>query len=111
MSQFADEISKEDESTMTLDPTQNHDDSDDDNEDGEGAIQLGFLYKEHNPLFAASDWRNWDGGKVGGKPVWLDPVNLPSTEELACGSCKDPLVFLLQVSAYMIEKYTVMNAC
>lgn len=46
-----------------------HDDSDDDSEEEQGMIQLGFLHKEHNPLFAASDWRDWDGGKVGGKPV------------------------------------------
>jgi hypothetical protein len=45
------------------------DDSDDESESQEGSIQLGFLYKEQNLLFSVSDWRNWDGGKVGGKPV------------------------------------------
>lgn len=38
--------------------------------------------------------------KVGGKPAWLIPQNLPSTEsELACHCCSRPLRFLLQVYA------------
>ena len=37
--------------------------------------------------------------KVGGKPAWLDPVHLPSLEDLACGSCGKPTTFLLQIYA------------
>jgi hypothetical protein len=29
-------------------------------------IQLGFLETGVNVLFDETDWRNWDGGKVGG---------------------------------------------
>lgn len=43
---------------------------DGDSEDEGGDVQLGFIEgKVKNILFADSDWRNWDGGKVGGNPV------------------------------------------
>jgi hypothetical protein len=33
-------------------------------------IQLGFVdRKMKNVLFRDKDWRNWDGGKIGGLPV------------------------------------------
>ena len=37
--------------------------------------------------------------KVGGKPAWLDRVHLPSPEDIACGSCRKPMTFLLQIYA------------
>ena len=37
--------------------------------------------------------------KVGGKPVWLNPVCLPTPEETACSVCGFPRTFLLQVYA------------
>lgn len=37
--------------------------------------------------------------KVGGCPAWLDPMHLPSSEELECGVSGRPLDFLLQVYA------------
>jgi pre-rRNA-processing protein TSR4 len=59
--------------------------------------QLGFVEAGLNPLHHEEDWREWDGGKVGGAPVWLDPMNLPSPETLACSLCKEPMKFLLQI--------------
>lgn len=38
-------------------------------------------------------------GKVGGKPSWLDPVNIPRSDDLKCLSCEKPMCFLLQVYA------------
>lgn len=35
--------------------------------------------------------------KIGGKPAWLELDNLPISQDLICGNCKEPLVFLLQV--------------
>ena len=37
--------------------------------------------------------------KVGGKPAWLDNEHLPLPEDVACGSCRKPMMFLLQVYA------------
>ena len=42
-------------------------------------------------------------GKVGGKPLWLDTLHLPSNELLKCGSCEKPLVLLLQINAPLPE--------
>ncbi len=46
-----------------------------------------------------SDWRLWHGGKVGGRPVWLNPTDLPAHDALVCAHCGDPLLFLAQVYA------------
>ncbi|XP_063901555.1 programmed cell death protein 2-like isoform X2 [Zophobas morio] len=35
--------------------------------------------------------------KVGGKPVWLDKLNIPSTDRLKCKYCEEPTSFLLQI--------------
>jgi hypothetical protein len=43
---------------------------DDDSElEGESGVQLGYVEQGENALFADSDWRNWDGGRIGGTPV------------------------------------------
>lgn len=54
-----------------IDPPADHSD-DEDNESelqGDSGVQLGYIEQETNPLFSDPDWRNWDGGKVGGTPV------------------------------------------
>jgi pre-rRNA-processing protein TSR4 len=35
--------------------------------------------------------------KIGGKPVWVIPKNIPSEAELKCGRCDKAMSFLLQV--------------
>lgn len=48
------------------------DESEDYDEDSndESDVQLGFVDKDdRNTLFKDPDWRNWDGGVVGGRPV------------------------------------------
>lgn len=35
--------------------------------------------------------------KVGGRPAWLDPLHLPTEEQLTCRVTGQPLDFLLQV--------------
>lgn len=59
--------------------------------------QLGFVVEGLNALHYEEDWREWDGGKVGGAPVWLDPMNLPRPEALLCTLCNEPMKFLLQI--------------
>ena len=79
------------------------DDEDDEEDDDEGEgtrrpeVQLGFIGDDPNPLFKDLNWQSWDGGRVGGRPVWLDGVSPPVQEQVACKICSDPLKFLLQI--------------
>lgn len=41
--------------------------------------------------------------KVGGRPAWLDPVHLPTPEQLTCKGTGTPYNFLLQVYAPPLE--------
>lgn len=50
--------------------SEEEDEEDEKEDEGEVGIQLGFVEKDpKNVLFLDPDWRNWDGGKVGGLPV------------------------------------------
>ena len=60
-------------------------------------FQLGFLEPGNNESLSKSNWKEWDGGKVGGKPIWLDPEHIPSSDTLLCKNCDHPMTFLLQV--------------
>ncbi len=76
------------------------DEDDDDDEDDliKHDVHLGFLVKgRENMMFNDGNWSLWDGGIVGGKPSWLDPVNLPSPNTMQCQFCHDPMIFLLQI--------------
>ena len=76
-------------------------DFDEDIYDDEGEIdtgvQLGFISKTKNLMFSDPNWEHWDGGKVGGKPVWLNSVRIPSPSDMKCVCCNSPMVFLLQI--------------
>mmetsp|Transcript_24514 Transcript_24514/g.36060 ORF Transcript_24514/g.36060 Transcript_24514/m.36060 type:complete len:433 (+) Transcript_24514:51-1349(+) len=63
----------------------------------ENDIQLGFIEEATNPLFNDSNWKNWDGGKVGGKPIWLNRDTLPSYGDIQCSSCKETMALLVQI--------------
>nr|XP_002126749.1 programmed cell death protein 2 [Ciona intestinalis] len=57
-------------------------------------MELGFVEEPENT------WRLlrcYFPSKVGGKPAWLDPEHLPSVDDMECGCCHKPLVFLLQL--------------
>lgn len=64
-------------------------------EEFNSSVQLGFL-DETDACFD-KNWSEWDGGKVGGRPMWLNPMDLPLQNELKCKICDDPMNFLLQV--------------
>ena len=59
-------------------------------------VELGFLeIPENLQLLTSPHFPR----KVGGKAAWLDLTQLPSPDELACGSCRKPVTFLLQIYA------------
>jgi hypothetical protein len=65
--------------------------------DTDQGVQLGFL-EAYSGLLTQT-WGQWDGGKVGGKPVWLNPIDIPTEQQLKCTNpdCGEPMTFLLQV--------------
>ena len=90
------------------------DDDDDDDEDDEDdanqnhQVQLGFL-EELSPededdclyplLHLDKNWKHWEGGKVGGRPIWLNPIDLPNKEMLQCAACGQQMNMLMQIYA------------
>ena len=64
----------EDQPDISISPAGNDDmviDDDEETQD-ESDVQLGFIEDTaSNVLFQDNDWRNWDGGTVGGRPVSL----------------------------------------
>lgn len=71
----------------------------------DNSTELGFVieYKRDAKkvdcnLFYNRNWQDWDGGKVGGRPIWLNPVDLPDlAKQQTCGVCDSPLSFILQI--------------
>jgi len=62
------------------------------------AVQLGFVEPRSNaPLFLDPDWKNWDGGTIGAKPIWLNPRDIPLSFDLECTNCKRHMCFLLEI--------------
>lgn len=72
-----------------------------DNEsDVENDWMLGFV---EAPLRNTDLLRHQFPSKVGGRPAWLDPINLPSHDELCCEKTGKLMRFLLQVYAPVDE--------
>ena len=63
--------------------------------------ELGFIEKADDPSHLTS---SFFPSKLGGKPAWLDLLNIPSLVELSCGHCMKPLTFLLQVYAPLSDR-------
>ena len=72
-----------------------HSDSEDGSEAGEECEWLlGFV---EPPRKRTDLLRHRFPSKVGGRPAWLDPLHLPTEEQLTCRVTGRPLDFLLQV--------------
>ncbi|EFP83047.2 uncharacterized protein PGTG_10015 [Puccinia graminis f. sp. tritici CRL 75-36-700-3] len=85
-SDLVDELSSSSESDL-----ENDDDLDLEEEE---RVELGFLQKISRPL----DVRSMTG-KVGGRPIWLDPENPLDPSLSVCSSCELPMKFLMQLNA------------
>ena len=64
-------------------------------------VELGFVepFEPGDTPLSATPFEDWDGGQVGGKPVWLKRSLLPDTESLKCGKCERTMPLLMQLSA------------
>ena len=76
-------------------------DNESDDDDGTEDISIGVAVKRDDPSVLL---RNQFVSKLGGKPAWLDPVQLPvDADELHCKASGDRLRFLLQLYAPINE--------
>ena len=66
----------------------------------DNSVDLGFI---ENPEHSWILHRCYFPSKVGGKPAWLNPEELPSQESLQCPYCQNSMVFLLQLYAPIEE--------
>ena len=99
-------------STSAEEEELNSDSDGDESSDREGEesnVQLGFAEKNEVVMFSEREWSTWDGGKIGGKPFWLDPVHVPSAQDLSCEACTEPLSFLLQLYCPLDEEPTAFH--
>jgi pre-rRNA-processing protein TSR4 len=70
----------------------------------ETVVQLGFSVDiedhEHRMLVGhhSPDYKEWDGGQLGGRPTWLNPKDIPKNF-MKCQNCDSPMVFVCQLYA------------
>lgn len=79
---------------------ENDPDSSSEDEAGLGWL-LGFV---EPPLRKTDLLRHRFPSKVGGRPAWLDPLHLPTPDQLVCPISRKHLSFLLQVYAPVDDK-------
>lgn len=101
-------LDDEDEEEREMVAYEYDDDDEDDGEDEEEQepVTLGFLEKPKNRW---SLLRHLFPSKAGGPPAWLDPINLPTGRSRLCDMCGEPLQFVLQVYAPIIEKESTFH--
>eukprot|EP00978_Attheya_sp_CCMP212_P025492 scaffold82091_cov52-Attheya_sp.AAC.2 len=84
---------------MASDLLEKAEDEEDHDHADEEVVQLGFSMPLEDPeeedgsvsISLGHDsvqwWEDWDGGKLGGRPSWLNPRDVPSADELHCSCC------------------------
>ncbi|PRQ71050.1 Proteophosphoglycan ppg4 [Rhodotorula toruloides] len=85
------------EDGVELDGADEEEESDYDDEIDEDEVELGLL--QPMPV-KKEDWDiDYAVGKIGGKPVWLDPRSPLAPEDVECGACGRTMSMLLQVNS------------
>ena len=77
------------------DDSQADEESDDESTAGDAEWTIGFV----EPAPASDLARQFFPSKVGGRPAWLHPVDVPTAAQLKCLYTREPLDFLMQVYA------------
>lgn len=98
-----DDDEEEEDIAQEIDVVEDYEEDDDEEEE---PVILGFLEK---PEHEWSLLRQQFPCKAGGVPAWLDPDNLPSGRSCVCDFCGEPLQFLLQVYAPLVEKESAFH--
>ncbi|GLU16805.1 hypothetical protein SLE2022_332190 [Rubroshorea leprosula] len=83
-----------------------YDEEEEDEEEEQEPVILGFVEK---PEHSWSLLRQQFPSKAGAVTAWLDPDNLPSGRSCVCDLCGEPLQFLLQVYAPLVEKESAFH--
>ncbi|KAJ0111228.1 hypothetical protein Patl1_00942 [Pistacia atlantica] len=96
-----DDDDDEQEQDIVADEYDDVDEDDDEEDEEQEPVTLGFVEKPKNHW---SLLRHLFPSKAGGPPAWLVPVNLPSGRSCLCDICGEPLQFVLQVYAPIMEK-------
>lgn len=78
---------------------------DDESEAGDLEWNIGFV--EEAP--ASELVRQFFPSKLGGRPAWLDPVDVPTAKQLKCLYTREPLDFLLQLYAPVDDEPTAFH--
>ncbi|KAK9764666.1 hypothetical protein K7432_007653 [Basidiobolus ranarum] len=55
-------------------------------------VELGFAETPGKEFFEIPF-----ANKIGGRPIWLNPKNILSADDVRCGVCEKPMLFLLQL--------------
>lgn len=69
-------------------------------------IYLGFVKGLDKTTVASVQRHYLPLGKVGGRPAWLNPANLPLKKQVECQNCNFPMPFLLQIYCPGTEQYS-----
>ena len=102
-----------------------NDDYDSDNDladnDENVKVQLGVIHTVDNSineplsssqiLFRSKRWSQWDGGKIGGDAIWLNPQHYPNKNDLTCSQCKNEMIFLLQIYCPLDDITNAFHRC
>lgn len=71
--------------------------------ENETSVDLGFLEQQESWLLT----NKFFPSKFGGRPAWLELLNLPTAAELKCTECQGGLTFLCQV-AFLLSNCTLV---
>ncbi|SOV75113.1 conserved Plasmodium protein, unknown function [Plasmodium sp. gorilla clade G3] len=77
-------------------------------------VLLGYLdekKKRKNELREKNKINKKFVSKIGGKPFWLDRINLPDEKEFNCSVCNNMMIFLLQIYAPLEELGNCFHRC
>jgi pre-rRNA-processing protein TSR4 len=93
----ADDSDSDDDDDAPVPDAYDSDDDDADSDDDDAGVEWNIGFVEECPPLELS--RQLFPSKVGGRPAYVNPVDVPTEKQLKCLYTREPLDFLLQVYA------------